>query len=99
MEACSGQINEWLLKDCMEACSGRALHFGDIWEVAVTVLKTLLAKVVGSCILIVEEIYTVLADIEATMNSRPLITPEASPIDRVSVLTPGHYWQTISGFT
>ena len=55
------------------------------------VTKTLLAKVVGSCILIVEEIYTVLADIEATLNSRPLIPLEASLIDGVSVLTSGHF--------
>ena len=77
------------------------MHLGGTWEAAVKVMKTLLAKVVGSCILIVEEIYTALADIEATMNSRPLIPLEASPIDRVSVLNSRAFlnWQTTSGFT
>ena len=52
---------------------GRAPHFGDMWEVAVKFMKTLLRKVIGSHTLTLEEIITVLTQAEAILNSRPLI--------------------------
>ena len=50
-----------------------------------------LYKVVGHHRLTQEELLTILADIEATMNSRPLVPVDSSATDGVSVLTPGHF--------
>ncbi len=70
---------------------GRAPHFGGLWEAAVKVMKTHLYKVIGHHRLTQDELLTILADIEATMNSRPLVPVDSSAIDGVSVLTPGHF--------
>ena len=70
---------------------GKAPHFGGLWEAAVKVMKTHLYKVVGHHRLTQEELLTILADIEATMNSRPLVPVDSSATDGVSVLTPGHF--------
>ena len=55
------------------------------------VMKTHLYKVVGHHRLTQEELLTILADIEATMNSRPLVPVDSSATEGVSVLTPGHF--------
>ena len=54
--------------------SGRAHHFRGIWEATVKVMKTLLAKTVATQHLSWEELTTVLGEVEAVMNSTPLIT-------------------------
>ena len=69
----------------------RAPHFGGLWEAAVKAMKSLLAKVVGSCILTIEEMFTVLAEVEVTVNSRPLVPLDSTPIDGIVVLTPAHF--------
>ena len=69
-----------------------APHFGGLWEAAVKSFKSHLRKyiVVGETKLTFEELTTVLAQIEACLNSRPLTPlPEAS--DGLDVLTPGHF--------
>ncbi len=70
---------------------GRAPHFGGIWEASVKSARILLRKLVGSHILSVEECMSVLTDIEATMNSRPICALNSLPEDGVEVLTPGHF--------
>ena len=70
---------------------GRAPHFGGIWESAVRSMKTLLLKSVGVQRLTSEEFYTVLAEVEATLNSRPLVPLDSTPTDGVQALTPGHF--------
>ena len=69
----------------------RAPHFGGIWESAVKSVKTHLKRIVSPIRLTFEEFTTVLTQIEACLNSRPL-TPTNSPDDDgITVLTPGHF--------
>ena len=65
-------------------------HFGGLWEAAVKSAKTHLKRVVGEVKLTFEELATVLAQIEACLNSRPL-APLTTDDDGVEVLTPGHF--------
>ena len=66
-------------------------HFGGIWESGVKSVKTHLKRIVCPVKLTFEEFSTVLTQIEACLNSRPL-TPVNSPDgDGITVLTPGHF--------
>ena len=67
-----------------------APHFGGLWEAAVKSLKTHLRKVVGDVKLTFEEMTTLLTQIEACLNSRPLV-PLPGDDDGVEALTPGHF--------
>lgn len=67
-----------------------APHFGGIWESAVKSFKTHFRRVTHEVRLTFEELSTVLSQIEACLNSRPLTAlPDAE--DSISVLTPGHF--------
>ena len=69
----------------------RAPHFGGLWEAAVKSLKTHMSRVVGNAKLNFEELTTVLSQIEACLNSRPLGTMPHNDDDGIEVLTPGHF--------
>lgn len=68
-------------------------HFGGCWESIVKIVKTHLFKVIGEQILSYEELITVLAQIEALVNSRPLTAMSSDPSEP-SVLTPAHFLNT-----
>ena len=69
----------------------RAPHFGGLWEAAVRSLKKHLSRIVGNTKLNFEELTTVLSQIEACLNSRPLGTMPHNDDDGIEVLTPGHF--------
>ena len=68
----------------------RAPHFGGLWEAGIKSCKTHLRKVVGNQVLTFEELTTVLTQIEAALNSRPLTPMSSDPNDH-EVLSPGHF--------
>lgn len=65
-------------------------HFGGLWEAGIKSIKYHLKRVLGDSTLTFEELSTVLYQIEACLNSRPLCPTTADPADD-SVLTPGHF--------
>lgn len=67
-----------------------APHFGGLWEAAVKSVKHHLRRVIGESTLTFEEMTTVLAQVEACLNSRPLQALSDDPED-LSTLTPGHF--------
>ncbi|CAK1591379.1 unnamed protein product [Parnassius mnemosyne] len=67
-------------------------HFGGLWEAGVKSVKQHLRKTLTSN-LTFEEFMTVLTQIEACLNSRPLtpISTDVDTIEDIQVLTPGHF--------
>ncbi|XP_052863819.1 uncharacterized protein LOC128270459 [Anopheles cruzii] len=68
----------------------RAPHFGGLWEAAVKTAKKHLYRQLGSARLTFEGYCTVLCQIEAVMNSRPLLPMSSDPND-LAALTPAHF--------
>ncbi|RVE44041.1 hypothetical protein evm_011339 [Chilo suppressalis] len=67
-----------------------APHFGGLWEAGVKSCKYHLRRVIGNAHLTFEEFTTMLAQIEALLNSRPLTPFSSDPTD-MSPLTPAHF--------
>lgn len=67
----------------------RSPHFGGIWEAGVKQMKHHLTRIVGGCRLSYEELYTTLTQIEAVLNSRPLVPCSGDPSD-LTPITPAH---------
>lgn len=68
----------------------RSPHFGGLWEAVVKIMKRHLYTVSQGRLFTFEELSTLLCDIEAILNSRPL-TPLTSDPNDLSVLTPAHF--------
>ncbi|XP_030746817.1 uncharacterized protein LOC115875489 [Sitophilus oryzae] len=68
----------------------RSPHFGGLWESAVKSAKYHLKRVLNDQKLTFEELYTVIIQVEACLNSRP-ITPVSESADDLEILTPGHF--------
>ena len=86
--------NSWIVWHPRESSGSLILlpapHFGGIWEAAVKSVKHHLRRVLGEHKLTYEELATLLAEIEACLNSRPLIPLSDDP-DDLDALTPGHF--------
>ena len=68
----------------------RTPHFGGLWESAVKSVKLHLKRIVGEARLTFEELTTVLTQVEACLNSRPLVSLPSEG-DGIDILTPGHF--------
>lgn len=66
------------------------LHFGGKWETAVKSTKYHMRRVLKNIILTYEEMTTVMAQIEAVLNSRPLC-PLSDDASDYNALTSGHF--------
>ena len=85
-EFCASRNVEWRF------IPERSPHFGGLWEAAVKSMKFHLRRIVGDVKLTFEEMSTVICQIEACLNSRPLIPLCNSDCnDEADVLTPGHF--------
>lgn len=63
-----------------------APNFGGLWEAGVKSVKGHLKRVIGQSCLTFNEFYTLLTQVEACVNSRPLTSPHNE-----QSLTPGHF--------
>ena len=68
----------------------RAPHFGGLWEASVKSFKSHLKKITTNIKLTYEEFTTILTQIEACLNSRPLTCMNCND-DGIEALTPGHF--------
>ncbi|KAL4154263.1 hypothetical protein QTP88_002088 [Uroleucon formosanum] len=81
------------LRALIHSPEGRAAiapHFGGLWEAAVRSTKRLLIRVIGAHIFTYEEFTTILARVEAVLNSRPLTPASTDPHD-LECLTPSNF--------
>ncbi|XP_055589857.1 uncharacterized protein LOC129742036 [Uranotaenia lowii] len=65
-------------------------HFGGLWEAAVRSAKHHMLRVIGDTPKSIEDMQTLLVQIEACLNSRP-ITPLSDDPNDLEALTPGHF--------
>jgi hypothetical protein len=65
-------------------------HFGGLWEAGVKSLKYHWKRIVGKALLTFEEFSTLITQVEACLNSQPLIALSNEP-DDASYLSPGHF--------
>nr|XP_046491130.1 uncharacterized protein LOC124223331 [Neodiprion pinetum] len=67
-----------------------APHYGGLWEAGVKSVRHHLKRVMGEHTLTFEELSTVLVEIEACLNSRPL-SALSSDLEDLQALTPFHF--------
>ena len=86
-------IHSYLLSQRVQwhASPERAPHFGGLWEAAVKAAKRHLKRVIGTQRLDFEEFSTVSAQVEACLNSRPLLATTSHSPDGIKSITPGHF--------
>ncbi|XP_044760248.1 uncharacterized protein LOC123317705 [Coccinella septempunctata] len=65
-------------------------HHGGLWEAGVKSIKYHLKRTIGNHTLTYEELSTLLCQIEACLNSRPLIAL-SEDTEEIDVITPGHF--------
>ena len=66
-------------------------HQGGLWEAGVREMRRSLKKIIGGHRLRSDDLVTVLTDVEAILNSRPITPFEALEEDGSVALTPGHF--------
>ncbi|XP_030758530.1 uncharacterized protein LOC115884169 [Sitophilus oryzae] len=68
----------------------RAPHFGGLWESNIKSVKSHLKRIIGEQSLTYEQFSTVLCQVEACLNSRPLSPLSSDPNDLLPI-TPAHF--------
>ncbi|GFY15851.1 integrase catalytic domain-containing protein [Trichonephila clavipes] len=68
----------------------RSPNWGGLWEANIKSLKYHFKRVAGNSKFSYEELLTLITQIKAILNSRPL-TPLSSDVDDLEVLTPAHF--------
>ena len=66
-------------------------HFGGLWESAVRSMKKHLRRIMGTIIFTYEELETITCQVEACLNSRPLLPLTCHNSDGITPLTAGHF--------
>ncbi|XP_055916090.1 uncharacterized protein LOC129948955 [Eupeodes corollae] len=86
----NAQISRTLAADSIrwEFIPPHSPHFAGLWEAGVKSVKTHLRRVIGNNMLTFEEMTTLLSQIEALLNSRPLCSISDSDLNP---LTPSHF--------
>ena len=69
----------------------RAPHHGGLWEAGVRSMKALLRKLMSPYLLTFHELYTILTEAEAILNSRPLVPINSTDVEDTLALSPGHF--------
>ena len=69
----------------------RSPHMGGLWEAAVKGMKKHLRRVVGETLLTFEQLTTITCQVEACLNSRPLLPLTSHNPDGLQTLTAGHF--------
>ena len=69
----------------------RSPNFGGIWETGVRSAKRLLKKTTNNLTFTCEEFDTILTQVEAVLNSRPIAPLETISEEGLEALTPGHF--------
>ncbi|UYV78173.1 hypothetical protein LAZ67_16000366 [Cordylochernes scorpioides] len=72
-----------------------APHFGGLWEAGIECFGCHFRRIIGETLLTDEEFLTLIVQIEACLNSRPLGPISGDPSD-LAVLTPAHFLLTSS---
>ncbi|XP_075162921.1 uncharacterized protein LOC142235555 [Haematobia irritans] len=85
-------VHESCLQDTIDwkCIPPRSPHFGGLWEASVKIAKTHILKTIGLSILDFDELRTIICQISAIMNSRPLCSISENP-DDLEVITPAHF--------
>jgi len=92
----SNEFNNNVTADCLKRgiswhfIPPGAPHFGGLWEAGVKSTKYHLKRILDSHRLTYEEFNTIVVQVEACLNSRPLTAASSDPND-LTVLTPGHF--------
>lgn len=92
LTSCSDDIKEYAISQSInfKMIPHYASHFGGLWEAGVKSCKHHLRRVIGNAHLTFEEFGTVLTQIEAVLNSRPLTPLSTDPTDFLP-LSPAHF--------
>lgn len=86
------EIKDWLNNNSVSwhFIPPHSPNFGGLWEAGVKSTKFHLKRVIGEATLTYEELSTVIIQIEACLNSRP-ISQVSENIDDPMPITPGHF--------
>lgn len=86
------QLKEWGVRKGIQwhFIPPHSPHMGGLWEAGVKSMKYHLKRIMSGDPLTFEEFTTILAQVEACLNSRPLV-PLNESVDDLNFLTPGHF--------